>query len=325
MVDGIEYRVTRYKGYTKMKNALILEEDGEEPENDDKISTQKRIEEILGYSYDLFKNSIIFGQKLKRLISETGPNKKKVFDDAFEVTYIPKAKKIAELKLIDHKEEFRKKELAWEKLQGKINGKESAIESEETLVAGFEDRIAEKLDIIRIKIKKQKKAHNQLLLQHVDLDQSLYEHNHELEIFEKDLVPDNEMLDMERDLVKKEGKRDRADEDADAVEKEMEKLQKLIDNVPKKCPNCSKPYTKGERAGYLGSLAGQMIKKKLLHQKFIDSVGILKGQITELEGSISSALKCSESYTTTKKQFLSLIKILSEHNAHHHRTFAYHL
>ena len=57
-----------------------------------KTDKQSYIQNLLGYSYDLFINSIIFGQKLKTIIEESEPNKKKIFDKAFEVGLIDKAK-----------------------------------------------------------------------------------------------------------------------------------------------------------------------------------------------------------------------------------------
>ncbi len=278
-VDGIDYKLSRYKGYSKMKNALTLEEDGEPCKITDKIELQKHVEDLLGYTPDLFKASIIFGQKLKRIITETGPNKKKVFDEAFEVTYIPKAKKIAEIKLTSYRHELTKKELEEERINGKINGKESAIASEEQLINGFEDRKRERIQEIKKKIKLKKTLHSTLVEEYGDLKEKLRAANHEKEIFEKDLIPDNEILQMERDLVKKESKRDRSDNDAAAVEKEIEKLQKLIDNVPLTCSNCHKPYTANEREMEKGRLMLELGKQEELHQQFIDTIKKLKGQI----------------------------------------------
>ena len=305
-VNGIDYKLTRYKNYSKYKNALVLEEDGEPSQITDKIELQKHLNDLIGYSYELFKASIIFGQKLKRIISETGPNKKKVFDEAFEVTYIPRAKKIAEGKLVTHRQELTKKELEEEKLNGKINGKESAIASEEQLISGFEDRIEEKLDVIRVKIKKKKKEHKKLVELWGDIYVKIGELNHELEIFGKDLIPDKEIIEWERDLAKKESKRDRADEDADAVEMIIKKLQNKIDNVPHTCSNCAKAYTKSERKEEKGRLLKEKGIQDKLHQKFIDSIGILKGQIKELNESISSAQSNSESYEWVVKELNTL-------------------
>ncbi|MAO08056.1 MAG: hypothetical protein CL596_05015 [Alteromonas sp.] len=65
------------KHYTKARN---------------KSDKKEFIEKLLGYSFDLFKTSIVFGQKMKKIIEETGPHKKKVFEEAFEVDFVEIAK-----------------------------------------------------------------------------------------------------------------------------------------------------------------------------------------------------------------------------------------
>lgn len=102
--EGKEYQIIRcisYKkivfGKTKGGSNLFILEDGIPIETErNKSDKQAFIENLLGYSYDLFTNSIIFGQKLKRIIEESGPNKKKIFDEAFEVLFIDEAKKKTE-------------------------------------------------------------------------------------------------------------------------------------------------------------------------------------------------------------------------------------
>ena len=49
----------------------------------------------LGMSYDLFMNSIMFGQGMKRLIQESPSDKKDLFEEIFELGYISKAREIA--------------------------------------------------------------------------------------------------------------------------------------------------------------------------------------------------------------------------------------
>lgn len=61
-----------------------------------KRDIQAEIQKIIGYSSDLFTNSIIYGQRLKRIIEESGPSKKKIFDEAFETVFIDKAKSKAQ-------------------------------------------------------------------------------------------------------------------------------------------------------------------------------------------------------------------------------------
>lgn len=95
-----EYKVIRclkYKGKledgAQGKDRLLLYENGKlYTKYHDKRELQKHIENIIGYSYKLFINSIVFGQKMKRIIEETGPNQKALFDEAFESKFISDAR-----------------------------------------------------------------------------------------------------------------------------------------------------------------------------------------------------------------------------------------
>lgn len=93
-------RTVKYKGMitgnTKGNTGLYVFCNGKDISKKGKRQVQTVINDILGYSQELFINSIIFGQRLKRIIEESGPNKKKLFDEAFEVLFIDKARKITE-------------------------------------------------------------------------------------------------------------------------------------------------------------------------------------------------------------------------------------
>lgn len=86
-LDGLSKRVT---GREILLNGSPL--------NLDKYAAQKKeaIEGILGISFRVFKNSIMFGQKLKRLIEEAGGEQKDFFSEAFEVDFIKLARKNTE-------------------------------------------------------------------------------------------------------------------------------------------------------------------------------------------------------------------------------------
>lgn len=88
------YKVIRcqdFKGKvegSKGGNRLILLENGLPSKIRDKKPIQAEINRIIGYSEDLFLNTVMFGQGMKRIIEESGPNKKKVFEEAFESGFI---------------------------------------------------------------------------------------------------------------------------------------------------------------------------------------------------------------------------------------------
>lgn len=99
--DGITYKVIRCQNYlgdvdgSKGKNRLMLYTDATLVENKSKIQIQALLEQTLEMSYNLFLNSIMFGQGLKRIIQESGSDKKKVFEEIFELQYLTKARGLA--------------------------------------------------------------------------------------------------------------------------------------------------------------------------------------------------------------------------------------
>lgn len=58
----------------------------------DKKDGWKWIIEDLGASFELFKSSVLFGQKVTRLLDEDGPNRNKILEEAYEASFISQAK-----------------------------------------------------------------------------------------------------------------------------------------------------------------------------------------------------------------------------------------
>lgn len=169
--EGIVYHVARhvkYKGKTfghKGNSELMLFQDGKKREDlRSKGDVQAEIISLLGMTHDLFKNSVLFGQRMKRLIEEDGPSKKKIFEEAFEADYLKKAAKIAENKRKDILLEVHKLNPTLEALKIKIKVLEEREESEKHQIFLFERSKKAKITLtkddiknVREKILKEKK------------------------------------------------------------------------------------------------------------------------------------------------------------------------
>lgn len=110
--SGKIHKITRclkYKGEvngSKGKDRLIYEIDAIEVSDKNKNDIQALIVADLGMSYDLFMNSIMFGQGMKRLIQESPSDKKDLFEEIFELGYISKAREIAKGYYTESLEEY---------------------------------------------------------------------------------------------------------------------------------------------------------------------------------------------------------------------------
>ena len=101
--DGDVYMVTRCQNYTgnledgtKGRDRLQIIKNAEVVDIKGKPRLQEYLVQELGLSYPLFMNSIMFGQGMKKLIQETNSDKKKIFEEVFNLNYLNIAKNIAQ-------------------------------------------------------------------------------------------------------------------------------------------------------------------------------------------------------------------------------------
>lgn len=104
----------------KGKDRLIIMKDNEVVNVKGKNKLQDVINAELGLSYTLFMNSIMFGQGIKRLIQESNSDKKKIFEEVFDLEFLNIAKGIAlqdknnllaQANKVEHQSALLKKEL----------------------------------------------------------------------------------------------------------------------------------------------------------------------------------------------------------------------
>lgn len=96
------FKIVRCQNYTKEledglkgKDRLIIYKDAEIIDIKGKIKQQEYIIRELGMSFKLFINSIMFGEDVQRLITESNTDKKKLFEEIFSLNYLNLAKDLA--------------------------------------------------------------------------------------------------------------------------------------------------------------------------------------------------------------------------------------
>lgn len=120
----------------------------------DKKDVQKAINRMMGVSFSLFKNSILFGQKLTRLLQETGTKQKELFDEAFNTSFINTARKSAHESFETLNDLHEKQQHAHEMLQLKLTNNLSilkhkrqervrVVKDRDDKVADLDNKIAE--------------------------------------------------------------------------------------------------------------------------------------------------------------------------------------
>ena len=125
--DSHTYKIIRCQKYegvlddgAKGKDRLIFIKDGDIIDIKGKGKIQDAINREIGLSYTLFMNSIMFGLGIKRLIQESNSDKKKIFEEVFDLEFLNLAKGIAlqdknnlisQINEVEHESQMLKKEL----------------------------------------------------------------------------------------------------------------------------------------------------------------------------------------------------------------------
>jgi exonuclease SbcC len=266
--DNSTFEVIRCQGY-KGKifnkaggNRLILIKDGKEREKlRDKSDINKEIQNLVGYSFDLFKSTVLLGQELKVLMQEDGPNKKKVFDEAFETTFIIRAKDIVDKRLgqkttdllrLDTKLEINKTHIASHKAQvtqikDAHKSYQERIDRDKVEVQGQINSLVDEIALLAKKINS--KANNRIrqdLRQEVELLESQKQPNTEFEAY----------LD-----------KNRCESKIEELEISINNLKNDLLNVPKKCKACGQDIPKEKVKEYQKTIKEKLDAKKAERDK----------------------------------------------------------
>lgn len=154
-------RCQNYKGEvlgSKGKDRLILLEDGVEVNEKSKPAIQQKIIKILGMSYELFNNSLMFGQGVKRLIQESSSDKKKLFEEIFELEYLNIAKQLASNEMLEVRDEIEHFDIELNNLKSNLEDSNSTYKKLRLSEKNFNRDIVKRKNDIKAKIEKCKKS-----------------------------------------------------------------------------------------------------------------------------------------------------------------------
>lgn len=258
-------------------SGLYLFEDGNPVFTErDKSDQNKWIQEKLGYSFELFKSTILFGQKVKRLTEEAGPDKKKIFDEAFETLFISRARDITDRRLKDKqntrviltnkleshrglleksKTELIRAQNAFENFQG---GQQSRVDEAKARIAQVVEEIGHWAKNFNTQANKEIRRDLEEKVKELTLNLNPKFKDKEFEL----------MLTKNRTLDKIEN-----------LERDSKKLRIELKNLPEECPKCNQKIPKKTSKDYKDNLSNKIDGNEA-------EIEILKSQLEQAEKDI---------------------------------------
>lgn len=269
-INGKYYKIVRcldYKGEiipgVKGANRLmVLDEEGKEMFPNKRISEIQAIitNNLIGLSPDLFKASIIFGQKMKRLVDEDGPTKKKIFEEAFGVNYINIAKDLAYKRF----KEIEKDLIPMDRYHF---GKLSALEAKQTALEAIRNKMASferdrELDIANLnkrisEIKNRKNSMEENRQSYEILQDSLKEAKDKLKKSESDFDT-QAYLETSSKVAKGSTLKSQYENNLTTLTAKLKKAK-----ISKKCPTCGAEMNKENHQDHINEIEEEIRRFEL--------------------------------------------------------------
>lgn len=250
--DDVTWNIIRVQDYKRkingkrVKNGILIFKDGEEEPLKYKGDNQKQIIEILGYSFDLFKSTILFGQELKRMMGEDGPTKKKILEETFDATFINLAREQVSTEIIPISDEYGK-------LKQEIIAKRTIRDNIRELIQSGKSDLKNFTEVRDKEVRRYQAEIEVLVKEKVEVPEGF------------DAVePDNSIIDKE---LRFNFKLNNRTNELELLKKEAELIREEFMNLPKNCSKCGQPITAEIRTKMIDKLKQNYtkIKNQIFH------------------------------------------------------------
>lgn len=303
-----EYKVIRCKnfkgkieGIRGASKVFIYINDKYQDHLRDVADADNKIVESIGMSFKLFKNSIVFAQKLTRLLSESGTEQKKIFDEAFATEFINEGRKKAQDKLSSLEEEL--KELSRDKanLIDLVTQRWESVEKLEGLMKNHELKKKERLKKLKSELKdlsKELKENKKLRENLKSLEDSLPKIKSKIKALEPKLEKfnelDNKKFKLEFTIA----------QDLGSINDYKAKIKKLgikVTTGSKRCPYCDSILNK-EKAKKQKSLNKADLDLAKLELSYLqDDVIVKQSELKSIESSLKELTGYKDDMKELKK------------------------
>lgn len=308
-IDEKEYTIIRCLNYTGKvngfagKNRFIVIEDGEEWNIKDKRDIQTRWISVLKYTPELFMNSVVFGQKQKRLMDNKGSEKKELFDEAFDTFILNKAYQATSDSVKEQLNKLFTLNKDLDAYKGKLKVYEREKEREEEREAKFYEDIETQVSTIQKERQELKKNRKPVKVEISEInsrltmvDENIAKCNHSISKFDLESTKgiSDTILTYQKEIF--------------SLNRDINTLNQDIDRVKEKtvCPTCGKPYTKEEISLTLTSLYNELRVNEDKVKSITISLGKSQDKLKKIKEAEQALLEFREDLNSAKNEKFKL-------------------
>lgn len=261
-----------------------------------KSDVQEELDKMIGISFNLAKNSIIFGQKLTRLLSEKGEAQKKLFDEAFDASFLNTARENINKELSTSRAEYALLKERYERLKFEFSTTKAARKNvveffrnhKEQILQGYIDKIKEAEDKLNIMVS-DKPLYEQIVADEQKLAAEIEQINKKLE---KVLGLEKRQFKLDMEITQLEA------ENKGYIEEARQTKMQLASKNPV-CPTCNQEVDHKEHRARLNA---KILELAIKSMNSIDRITKARTEEQEVTSSLLKYKKLKESKERKNKE-----------------------
>ena len=208
---------------------------------------QSEIERLIGLDSKTFLNSVVFGQRMARIVDMDGVEKRKLFENLFDIEFLNRFRTFCADRLKEVKEEISTLEDSKQKSQDKIDNIQTSIDEAEKVVSEFTEKQDEKLYKADEKIQSLKDSINEKETEKKEQEEITKGKKKDVAKLTADYHKAKDYSEEAKELVSA-SKKEIRDYNSELASSEgkLEKLKVDLENVEEKCTYCSAPIDENQ-------------------------------------------------------------------------------
>jgi len=255
--DDTMYTITRhwkFKGSTKgiigEDSLMIFKGEGSRSPMSfiSKAESQKFIDSMLGMDHEIFMNTVLFGQRMTRLINASNKEKRELFEVIFELAFIDDAKAKGKLKLDSLNIKVYQLDTDKESLTKEVELLESSIQDKKLVLENFATEKKGRVDEINEDINTEENARLQTKNLVLNLKKELekFPEGSYLELQDRFTKVNTEFANYEIELSKVVDSIEKCGIEIKSSEQRTSELNHKLENVDATCDRCEQDLPKSK-------------------------------------------------------------------------------
>lgn len=277
-----------------------------------KADIEEKVAGIIGLSAKAFLNAILFGQRMKRLVESDSKDKRALFEELFEMSFIERAKDKAKTRQSELEKSMLSVRTKCGELQLSVSSLCESMARKRKSMDEWEEKKKEKVSSAKKKFDEEWDETMSMIKEMRKLKKlaNKYDENAVTELYNEVSDKHKKLADSTKRLNATKGDLDNAKDEVAKSEKNIAKYEKDLNEVETVCPYCGAELDKKSVDSVKKEIQTKIDREKNARTVMQTRVSVLESEVEKCKVTYKS---CAKDYADADKKYKEFINNVSEY------------